>query len=250
MSSLLSFFFFFTFSLFKSVYLPPYNPQLQPYISARVQEVVSTTLDGNAAPGPALMPVIELDSDASLYPDPQERAHVTLTRAQRLKRQMERTASETLPLGKRAVSARDSGVMGFYYSFVHPEIVEAPLDNLRRTRGAKAVSDVAVKMEEEVKKEEAASEQLEPQFPRVVFPEFVGNNHLPEPLFKAATQLLAGEDEVNYETLALKDLPEEKFLTPDQRTPDLNVDAIRTITRAKGLSIFPSFFLSFLNSSQ
>ena len=69
----------------ESVYLPPFNPMLQSSISDPVKDVIATSLSGVAAPGPTLMPVINLDSDVAAIPDPHERAYRTLTRAQRLK---------------------------------------------------------------------------------------------------------------------------------------------------------------------
>lgn len=77
------------------------------------------------------------------------------------------------------------------------------------------------------------SEPGEPQYPRLMFPELMGADVLPEPPFAAGSIHVVGGKEMDAESPQLVPVPDPVLLGPDQRSKDLTIDAIRTITRAK-----------------
>jgi hypothetical protein len=99
-----------------------------------VQSLVSTTLAGTPAPGPLPMPVIVLPDDVKLYLDVQERTYAAITRAQRLKRLLDRQVENALPFASRKPVVREGGENGFHYTLAHPEVMHAPLMQIMKRK--------------------------------------------------------------------------------------------------------------------
>lgn len=118
----------------EACYLPPFPPHLQSAITPNVQTLISTTLSGQAAPGPLPMPVISLPDDQKLYPDVQERSYAAITRAQRLKRMLDRQAENSIAFSSRKPLNREGGENGFHYVFAHPEVMQAPLMQIMKRK--------------------------------------------------------------------------------------------------------------------
>lgn len=70
--------------------------------------------------------------------------------------------------------------------------------------------------------------------PRLVTEEFVPLGALlPDAPFEAATTLVSGSATADFSAPRVVPLPDVQLLREDERSKDFNVDALRTITRAK-----------------
>ncbi len=276
-------------------YLPPIAPHLYSAVTGPVQSVLAMTLAHVPAPGPVPMPVIQLPEDVKAFPDPQERAFVALTRAQRLKARLDRQPEEKQPFAAKRLVVRDSGEMGFHYTTAHPEVVETTLAAILKRREAQltqqqqqaaaaaaaappSLSAAGVpapasapsappppQMSSAPKPPAVAAQlpsappppmpvpvtpialpsayaasssgeaQAPPSFPRIYVPELVPlAANVPEPPFAPGTLLdVGGGRRVDMAGPLPAPPPELVPLRDDQRSKDLNIDAIRTITRAK-----------------
>ena len=278
----------------EACYLPPVAPHLYAAVTMPVQSVLSMTLAHQPAPGPVLMPVIQLPEDLKAFPDPQERAYVALTRAQRLKARLDRQPEEKQPFAAKRQLVRDSGEMGFHYTTSHPEVVETTLAAILKRREAQASQAAAQQAAAAVASPQslsatsssttgagapvppppqmgnpklgtaqpppplpavalpsampvapmassssaasgAAGESHGPSYPRIYVPELVPlAGSVPEPPFLPGTLLDLGSGQrLDMARPPPPPPPEVPLLKDDQRSQDLNIDAIRTITRAK-----------------
>lgn len=227
----------------EAAYLPPFDPRYQSVITPQLQGTISSTLAGSPAPGPVAIPPIALATDTRDYPDPRERAYVAATRALRLKTVVDRHADAALPFAEHVPLVRRSGEMGCFYVATHPELVEQSLAMLLKAKKPEEVAPPAL--------DGAAHARGEPQHPRLALPELIEPNALPEPPFRAATKLwsdplaapglrwltfyrlVEAPRSPRRSVVAAAEPAEAQALNPDQRSVDLTIDAIRTITRAK-----------------